>query len=128
MFWPRHLFSFEERKGFVQTVFPALQIEWLPDFWDDETWLIALDQIIQKFAWNDEFETIFFWGSDADVDFFLKDGRSVEICDRDSGEYAGLSATKVRENLAKNQSIAGLVDDLIIDLITDSFSLKQKLN
>ncbi len=122
-FSKRHFFSFEERKQFIQKIFPKLKVIGLSDFPTDEQWLAGLDEIL--IAKNfDLAKTVFFGGCEQDLAWFLDAGRQCEIFNRFDGTTPIVSATQVRKLLASSKPVKQLLNPLVTEEITKTFSTK----
>jgi hypothetical protein len=117
----RNCFPYRARRSFITTLFPQLRIVGIHDYNSDADWLQALDDIIGLTGVKPA-DVQFYGGSIADVQYFVDDGRRVEIVDRAGGGGPAISATQVRQALAEGRSLEGLVNPLIIDAVTLAFN------
>ena len=108
----RHFFSYVERRGFVQTLFPNVPTIPLPDFVSDDDWMLALDDMITLGGGNPH-EVVFYGGCEEDLVFFLDRNRKCEILNRFDGTTPKISATEVRNALLHGQSLDGMVNPKI---------------
>jgi bifunctional NMN adenylyltransferase/nudix hydrolase len=112
----RHFFSYEERKFFIQKLFPDVRLVGLPDYNNDAAWISALEDIL-KLAGMDIKDTVFFGGSKEDTRFFEEAVYKVHIVNRFEGAQARISATEVRDALMLSKPLDGLVhEDIHSDL------------
>lgn len=124
----RDPFSYDERKSFVQMLYPDLRIAPLPDYPTDAERLQKLDAIIQTYFPDASRDQIVFRaGAEEEVSRLVDDGRQIRIVDRFSGETPIVSATQVREALARGESIAGMVNELLLEKIQESYRLKRNI-
>lgn len=99
-------FSYDERKSFVQMLYPDVRIVPLPDYPTDAEWLQKLDESIQSFFPDISREQIIFRaGATEEVSRLVDDGREIHIVDRFSGQTPVISATQVRDALMRGESI-----------------------
>lgn len=119
----RHFFSYQERKQFIQKVFPNIRLVGLPDYGNDQEWLSALDDILRATS-IDPKDVTFFGGCQEDIRFFLDDGRTCTILNRFDGSMPKVSATEVRDSLIAGRPLESLVDKTIHDDVQVLF--KQK--
>src|SRR5689334_4699388 len=94
----RHFFSYSDRRAFVKALYPDIRVVGLPDYPNDDEWLLALDDIVASTGRAAE-DARFFGGCDEDVRFFTNAGRSVTILNRFDGTTPKISATEVRDCL-----------------------------
>ena len=116
----RHLFSLTDRTGFMRQVFPDARIVGLPDFDTDDDWFHQLDSTL-TLAGADPNQVVFAGGCVEDISFFVERGRKTHILNRFSGETPRVSATEVRDALIEHRPITGLVNDVLVDPITEQF-------
>ncbi len=110
----RQTFSYVERRAFIKKIFPEIKVVGLPDYFQDEIWLTALDDLLVV-AGFDLKKTVFFGGSAEDLRWFVRKGRKIKIIDRSLGkESPKISATEVRKALLYHCDLKGLVNDIII--------------
>jgi nicotinamide mononucleotide adenylyltransferase len=122
----RNPFSYTEREQFVRMLYPNLRIVPLPDYPTDAERLRRLDELIQSHfpeASNDQI--VFRAGAEEEVSRLVDDGRQIRIVDRRSGETPIVSATQVREALARGESLSGLVNDALIPVLRERYDLKR---
>ena len=119
----RHLFSYKERRDFIKTLYPNLDIIPLPDHDSDEEWLAMLRDILRSFTFHDK-SIEFFAGSKEDVQFLIDNGFKCTIIDRYDGTTPPISATQVRNALANNESLDGLVNPKLHDLIRSTHKVR----
>ena len=119
----RHLFSYEDRRGFIKAVFPDLQIAPLPDHPTDEEWLLVLDDII-SLKNIDPKQVIFFGGCEEDVYFFVEAGRRHQLINRFDGSTPKISATEVRDALIEKRPFDKLLNPLIVNAVKECFDLR----
>ncbi|MEI6378545.1 MAG: hypothetical protein WCO55_02715 [Candidatus Falkowbacteria bacterium] len=117
----RHFFSYEERRSFIKTIFPELKVVSLPDFGNDQEWLLALDDIIRL---SGATQTIFFGGCKEDVSTLIDGGKECRIFNRFDGTTPKISATEIRDCLIYGRSLDGLVNPQIADTIQKLFAQK----
>ena len=121
-------FSYSERESFVKMLYPDLRIAPLPDYPSDAERLQKLDETIQSYFPDVERDSIVFRaGAEHEVSRLVDDGRHVHILDRFSGQTPVISATQVREALARGESIAGMVNELLLEKIQESYRLKRNI-
>ncbi|EKE29595.1 MAG: hypothetical protein ACD_2C00141G0017 [uncultured bacterium (gcode 4)] len=125
----RNFFNYSERRGFYKMRFPDQKIVWMPDYWTDEDWLLALDDILIAFWWFEDRDELldkvtFIGWCDEDVDFFLKDWRKVDIINRFDWSTPKISATEVRDALIHNRSLDWLLHPEIHDEVRSLFQSK----
>jgi len=116
----RHFFSYEERRRFLKELFSELRIVGLGDYQTDEEWFVALDDLIQL-ANPTGLSVVFFGGCREDTLYYEAAGREVAIVNRFSGVTPKVSATEVRDALISQRELAGLVDERLAPLITETF-------
>jgi cytidyltransferase-like protein len=122
----RHLFNYEDRATFIQTVFPHANIAPLPDFEDDATWFRALDDMI-RLGKLDPAKAVYVGGSEEDVGFYFKNGRNVHIINRYAGKLTvNISAAEIRDALIGNRKAAlkKYLDRRILPMVTDRFAVR----
>ena len=119
----RNFFSYVERKGFVETIYPDLQVVPISDYPTDSEWLQALDDIL-RFGGLSPKEVTFFGGCAEDIEFFLEVGRKHEIMNRFDGSTPKISATEVRDALIQGRPLDGLLDPRIVDGVRGAFKGK----
>jgi cytidyltransferase-like protein len=119
----RHFFSYDERKKFIQKMFPNIKLVGLPDYHNDKEWLAALDDILHASGTNPS-DVTFFGGCREDIRFFLDDGRDCHIVNRFDGSSPKTSATEVRDALIAGRSLDGLVDATLLDDMQNLFKEK----
>jgi hypothetical protein len=122
----RHFFSYGERRGFVQKIFPGLKVFGLPDYPSDEEWLTALDDIL-RISGVDPKTVTFFGGCQEDVRFFYEFGRTVQIMNRFDGTTPKVSATEVRDALISGRGLDNLLNPLIAEDVHTCFKAKWEL-
>lgn len=116
----RHFFSFIERKGFVQTLFPEIKIVGHPDFETDEEWIESLEHMI-KTVFDSPKKITYFGGCEEDILFFINRGRKTKIFNRFDGTTPKVSATEVRDALISKRDLVGLIPDKIIPIVEEKF-------
>ncbi|MDD5165044.1 MAG: adenylyltransferase/cytidyltransferase family protein [Candidatus Pacebacteria bacterium] len=119
----RHFFSYNERKQFIQKVFPDIKLVGLPDYHNDKEWLAALDDILKVGGINPT-EVTFFGGCQEDIRFFLEDGRDCTILNRFDGTSLKTSATEVRDALIAGRPLDHLVHESILSDMKKLFAEK----
>lgn len=119
----RHLFSYEERRFFLEKAFPGLKIIGLPDYSSDSEWLLALNDIL-SFGGVDSEQAVFFGGCEEDIYFFLDHGKKYQLMNRFNGETPKISATEVRDALIQNRSLDGLVNQKLVEDVKNSFTIR----
>lgn len=119
----RHLFSYEDRRGFLKKLFPDIQIVGIPDYPSDGEWLLALDDIL-SLKGIDPKQSIFFGGCEEDINFFLEAGRKYQIYNRFDGVTPKISATEVRDALIQGRSLNNLLNPLLLNDIKDCFTIR----
>ena len=119
----RNLFSYAERKGFVEKIYPDLRVVPISDYPTDAEWILALDDVLQ-FGGLDPREVTFFGGCAEDIEFFLEAGRKCEIMNRFDGSTPKISATEVRDALVEGRSLDGLLDLRIVKDVKEAFKGK----
>jgi cytidyltransferase-like protein len=119
----RHLFSYEERRSFLEKIFPGLKIIGLPDYSSDHEWLLALNDIL-SFGGVDVDQAVFFGGCEEDIYFFLEYGKKCQLMNRFNGETPKISATEVRDALIQGRTLSGLVNPLVEEDVKNSFLLR----
>ncbi len=119
----RHFFSYHERKGFIQKLFPEIRIVGLPDYGNDQEWLAALDDLI-RVAGMDPQDVTFFGGCQEDIRFFFDDGRNCFIMNRFDPDGAKTSATEVRDSLILGRSLDAMLPPQLIDDVKQLFAQK----
>lgn len=121
-------FSYDERKSFVQMLYPDLRIAPLPDYPTDAERLQKLDESIQSFFPDADKDNIIFWtGAEEEVSRLVDDARQIRIVDRRSGETPIVSATQVREALVRGESIGWLVNEVLREKINELYASKGDL-
>jgi len=119
----RHFFSYKERRNFIARIFPDIRIVGLPDYFCDEDWMLALDDLIN--VWLPKKNKVtFFGGCEEDVRFFFDFKRKCRILNRFDGSSPKLSATEVRDALIHGRSMRGLLNPIIEKEVTEVFSQK----
>jgi cytidyltransferase-like protein len=121
----RHLFSYQDRRRFITTVFPGAKVVPLADFEEDREWLRALDDLIGIVYGGDPETAIYIGGCQEDIEFFIQADRPCRIVNRFS-ETPNISATQVRDALIEGRTIANLVDPQLVHLITERFGERWK--
>jgi nicotinamide mononucleotide adenylyltransferase len=117
-------FSYMERRNFIRTIFPTINIVPLPDFSDNQTWLCAIQDILIS-AGMDPKETTFFGGSDEDVLVLNEEGGyETKIVNRYDGTTPVISASQVRDALIHDRSLEGMLDNRIIDSVREVWNHK----
>jgi hypothetical protein len=94
----RNLFSYSDRKAFVRSIYPSLQIAPLSDYPTDVQWLEAQADLL-NIAGMDVDSTLFYGGCEEDLIWYRKVGYTCKIVDRVGGKSPEISATKLREHL-----------------------------
>jgi hypothetical protein len=118
----RHFFSYVERRAFIKTLYPELDVVGLPDYKGDAPWLQALDDIIEfKYGQGSAPQAEFFGGSEEDVGFFLAAGRRVRILNRYDGTTPKISASEVRDSLLHERPLEGLLNPKIACQVAELF-------
>lgn len=114
-------FTFEQRRGLIQRIFPDIQIVGLPDI--ERTGLYHLESTVP--LWLAQLKTVerqmntkfrFYGGSQADMQFFDGVFDYEVIVDR-QGEGEGITATDVRALLqdGNREALQAVMNELIID-------------
>jgi len=109
-------------------LYPDLRIAPLHDYPTDAERLRRLDELIQSYfpdASNDQI--VFRAGAEEEVTWLRDDARQIRIVDRFSGETPIISATQVRDALARGESIAGIVNELLLGKINELYASKGDL-
>jgi cytidyltransferase-like protein len=119
----RNLFSYEERRAFLKTVFPDLQIIGLPDYSNNKEWLLALDDILALKGINPQ-EVIFFGGCEEDIHFFFESNRQCQLLNRFDGSTPKISATEVRDALIQGRPLGELLSLSVIEDVKTTFEIK----
>lgn len=118
----RHFFSYSERRQFIKLLYPNLTVIGLPDYPTDDEWLVALYDLMSTITGTSKTDCpLFFGGTQDDVQWYVKDGHSVEIIDRFSGKTPVISATQVRDHLLHHQPLDKLLNPRIITPVQDLF-------
>lgn len=121
----RHFFDLEERCGFIQMLYPDVEILSIPDHPTDSAWLLDLDQKVEaKGGRGSVAEARFFGGSQEDVEFFLNTGRNVIILNRFDGTTPTISATEVRDALIEKRPVDELLNPQVAGHISELFARK----
>ncbi len=127
----RHFFSYEQRRKFLRIIYPAFSIVGIPDYYSDEVWLSALDDILLNVFGNESGsphrELVFFGGCEEDVEFFIKAGRKVHIMNRFDGTTPKVSATEIRDDLIYERSLEGKLPPVIIPSVQEEFKKNWEL-
>ena len=98
----------------LKKIFPEIKVVGLPDYFQDEVWLTALDDLLEIAGFIPE-KTVFFGGSSEDLRWFVRIGRKIKIVNRFlDKESPKISATEAREALLHHRDLGGLVNDTII--------------
>lgn len=119
----RHFFTYQERRGFIKTIFPQAKIIGLPDYSTDQDWLIALDDLLIAAGINPITAT-YFSGCEEDVVFFYEAGRKCHIVNRFDGSTTKVSSTEIRDCLIHDRSLKGFINPLIEDDLKTIFKKK----
>ncbi|MFA7284997.1 MAG: hypothetical protein WC004_04230 [Candidatus Absconditabacterales bacterium] len=123
----RNFFNYKERRDFIKTLYPDIDIAGLADQHNDELWIQSLDDII-GLKYKGDIKNVLFWGGcEEDISFFVERGRNYKTLNRFDGTTPKISATEVRDALIHNRSLSGLVDQKIVNEVTDLFQTKRKL-
>lgn len=120
----RHFFSYNERKNFIQKLYPGIAVAGLPDYGHDDEWMAALDDIIHLRKNNQYDEQVFFGGCEEDISFFLERDRVCTILNRFDGTTPKISATEVRDDLISGRSLDGKINSTITDDVVNLFAEK----
>ncbi len=120
----RHFFSYNERRNFIQKIYPGITVVGLPDYGHDDEWMAALDDIIYLRKHNQYDDQIFFGGCEEDISFFLERDRVCTILNRFDGTTPKISATEVRDDLISGRNLEGKINDTITDDIVNLFAEK----
>jgi|GEM_PF-685016 len=127
----RHLFSYEDRRGFIKKLFPEIPVIGLPDYPTNEEWLLALDDIIRlcqddifKIKHINPLRATYFGGCEEDVHFFLEFHRKCQLLNRFDGSTPKISATEVRDALIQGRSLENLLDSSVIEDVKRVFAIK----
>lgn len=126
----RDFFSYRQRRGFIKSVYadvPTLRLTGLPDYQDNEQWLLALDDLICAITglmhWQVKEEVTFFGGSQEDLRFFIEDGRRIHVVNRFDGVSSPkISASEIRDDLRHSRSITGKVNSVIESKVITTFN------
>ena len=100
-----------------------MKVVGLPDYPNDEEWLVALDDLISATGINPA-EVIFFGGCEEDILFFYEAGRNCQIINRFDGTTPKISSTEVRDCLIYGRTLEGIIDPTIVNEVQNLF--KQK--
>ena len=120
----RHLFSYEERREIIRSLYPEAKVVGLPDFPTDREWLLALDDIL-RIANIDPMTCEFQGGCLEDIEFFADAGRRYCLTNRfDVNTSVKISATEVRDCLIRGESLNGMVEPQVIPVIQGIFQRK----
>jgi nicotinamide mononucleotide adenylyltransferase len=121
----RHFFSYSERKNLIRRLYPTLKVVGHPDYFSDEAWLEALDDILSAMEISPA-ECVYYGGSTEDVRFFIEAGRNCKITSRFAPKQKNISATEVRDALlhGDNRYLKESLDPRVIDEIKERFTTK----
>jgi nicotinic acid mononucleotide adenylyltransferase len=119
----RHFYSYEERRGFIKTIYPDIKIMPLSDFFTDDEWMLALDDLLQSSGIHPELAT-FYGGCEEDIEFFIKRNRHCKIINRFDGTTPKISASEVRDALIYKRDVDDFLNPLIKDKVVDMFNVK----
>jgi len=120
----RNFFSYKERRNFFKAIFPEVSVVGLPDYHNDNEWLIALDDILSSLKMIPH-KVTYFGGCNQDVDFFIRDNRLVYILNRFSGRTPKISSSEVRDCLAYCRPIDKFLNPLILNMVIETFKKKD---
>lgn len=115
----RHFFSYSERRGLIKQLYPDIRVIGLPDFENDDDWLLAMDDLVSGV--DGQHEPLFFGGSEEDVRFFTAAGRAVKILNRFDGTTPKVSASEVRDSLLHKRPLDGLLNPAISEFVVGLF-------
>lgn len=119
----RHFFSYQERRHFIKTIFPEAKIIGLPDYLNNEEWLIALDDLLKETSFNPS-TTTFFSGCEEDIVFLSQAKKKYHIVNRFDGTSVNISSTEVRDCLIHNRSLEGFINPIIETELRGLFNQK----
>lgn len=119
-------YTFKEREKIIKTIFPEIKVLPLPDVQPDlmifngntnDAWLKSILEIEKNMSAKFKFVG----GSKSDLEILSQKFETEVLFDRDTG--ARISATKVREALAKNdlKSLRQMVDDKVLDMVIKGY-------
>lgn len=121
----RNFFSYTERKNFLKKIFPGLRVIGLPDYFNNQEWMDALDDILMAIFGGEYMKrAIFFGGCEEDIRFFLEFGRKYKLLNRFDGTTPKISATEVRDALIHKRSLKELLNPLVAEDVKELFSEK----
>lgn len=110
----RNLFSYRERKEFIQTIYPELKIIPLADQDSDEDWFESLIDMVEV-AFPFFYQIHLYCGDLVDIANFPHDDKiTIQIVDRYKEQV--YSATEVRESIMNDnmKALRNLVDHRIV--------------
>jgi len=131
----RDFFSYKQRRSFIKSVYadvPTLRVVGLPDYADNEQWLLALDDLICAIKgwmhWEVKEKVTFFGGSREDLRFFIEDGRKVHVVNRFDGVSSPkISASEIRDDLRHGRPITGKVSSVIETKVIEAFNMNWEV-
>ena len=109
-------FTYLERRNFLRKIFPTIKIVGLSDIKDDDIWNAMLDDLV--YSVFGECDTVFYGGSQKDVEFYYNFGKTVKIIDR---AKIPINATAIRQMMMLGQDISELVDARIAEEVVSKF-------
>lgn len=118
----RNIFSFQERETFLRMVLPpVIRIIGVPDFWNNEAWIHAVDTQLRFGGINPE-KVTFFGGCEEDLDVLLSAGKRIKVISRFTGEQTPkICATELRDALLHDRGIKHLINPRIEDGVREAF-------
>ena len=122
----RHFFSYVERRDFFKTIFPDMPVVGLPDYHNDQEWLLALDDLLEARGF-DLADVTFFGGCREDLSFFFDAGRTCHIINRFDGTTPRISATEVRDCLIYDRPLEGMLHNAIEEKVRTIFKEKWEM-
>lgn len=118
----RNIFTYEDRRNIIKTIFPTVKVVGLPDFEDDKNWFCQLDDTL-SFAGVNPKDVTFFGGCKEDVVFF-QNARNIKIINRFDGSTPKISATEVRDALIEKRPLEHLLYKSTIPMIQEIFAMR----
>jgi cytidyltransferase-like protein len=122
----RNLFTYKERRNFIQTLYPKAKIAPLADQMADEDWFSSLLDLVH-IAFPFHHNINLYCGDLKDViDFDHKDKVTIHIIDRYKEQVYSATEVRTRIMMAEKRELTGLLDERILDSVYDLGRMRLK--